>query len=251
MCNQMAEMLEQADQKLLVRLVVDAIHRTVVHYGYWFAQVEHQLGIEQSMAIEREVWPASRGNQMKRLGKRLGFPVLDDGTPTALAEMSAADLVNLLRDLGVNWLANDGIWFQAVERDQGMNDAKRCNDTCWTRYSPFEARRIKDLLGLPEHPGLDGLRQALAFRMYALINRQSIEEVDEHSFIFRMNDCRVQAARKRKGLPDYPCKTAGLVEYPYFARAIDPRIETECIGCPPDPHPEDWYCAWKFTLRES
>jgi hypothetical protein len=249
MCNQMAEMLEQADQKLLVRLVVDAIHRTVVHYGYWFAQVEHQLGIEQSMAIEREVWPASMGNQMKRLGKRLGFPVLDDGTPTALAEMSAADLVNLLRDLGVNWLANDGIWFQAVERDQGMNDAKRCNDTCWTRYSPFEARRIKDLLGLPEHPGLDGLRQALAFRMYALINRQSIEEVDEHSFIFRMNDCRVQAARKRKGLPDYPCKTAGLVEYPYFARAIDPRIETECIGCPPDPHPEDWYCAWKFTLR--
>ncbi len=64
-----------------------------------------------------------------------------------------------------------------------------------------------------------------------------------------MNECRVQSARKRKGLDDYPCKSAGLVEYAYFARSIDDRIQTECIGCPPDPHPEDWYCAWRFTLR--
>jgi hypothetical protein len=65
-----------------------------------------------------------------------------------------------------------------------------------------------------------------------------------------MNECRVQAARKRKGLPDYPCKSAGLVEYPYFATAIDDRIFTECIGCPPDEHPEEWWCAWKFMLQQ-
>ncbi|HMA84637.1 MAG TPA: DUF6125 family protein, partial [Desulfosalsimonadaceae bacterium] len=70
------------------------------------------------------------------------------------------------------------------------------------------------------------------------------------SFVFQMNDCRVQAARKRKGLEDYPCKTAGLVEYTYFARSIDDRIKTECIGCPPDPHPEEWYCAWRFYIDE-
>jgi hypothetical protein len=86
--------------------------------------------------------------------------------------------------------------------------------------------------------------------MYALINKQSIEDVDDNCIIFRMNECRVQVARQRKGLEDYPCKSAGMVEYPYFAQAIDSRIKTECIGCPPDAHPKEWFCAWKFTVVE-
>jgi hypothetical protein len=41
----------------------------------------------------------------------------------------------------------------------------------------------------------------------------------------------------------------GLVEYAGFARTVDPRIETSCIACPPDPHPESFFCAWEFTLE--
>ncbi|MBK5273963.1 MAG: hypothetical protein JJE30_02775 [Desulfuromonadales bacterium] len=29
---------------------------------------------------------------------------------------------------------------------------------------------------------------------------------------------------------------------------IDPRIRTSCIACPPDVHPEDFWCAWEFEL---
>jgi hypothetical protein len=244
----MAKILAQADDEVLVRLVLDAFRRTLVHYGFWYAEVEHQLGMEKAFRVERKVWAASAANQMKRLGKILGFEVESDGTPARLKEFSRDELLELLKNLGVNWLANDGIWFQAVEFEHGMIDAKRCNDSCWTRYSPYEAERIRELLDLPENGGIPALKQALAFRMYALINRQSIEDVDDNCIIFRMNECRVQLARQRKGLDDYPCKSVGLVEYPYFARTIDPRIKTECIGCPPDPHPDEWFCAWKFTL---
>jgi hypothetical protein len=153
--------------------------------------------------------------------------------------MPKEDLDALAGDIGKNWLAGDGIWFQAVERAYGMNDAKRCNDSCWGHFSPFEAWSIKRFLGLGERPGLEGLRKALRFRMYALINVQSIVDDGPGSIIFRMNDCRVQSARKRKGLADYPCKSAGLVEYTRFAEAIDPRIKTECVGCPPDTHPDE------------
>jgi hypothetical protein len=155
----------------------------------------------------------------------------------------------LMSAVAKNWLVNDGVWFQTVEFNRGMIDAKRCNDSCWAQFSPYEAWAVKKFLNLPDAPGLEGLKRALNFRMYAMINKQSVVEEGPDSFVFQMNDCRVQSARKRKNLADYPCKSGGMVEYTYFARAIDPRITTECIGCPPDEHPEEWYCAWRFSIE--
>jgi hypothetical protein len=175
---------------------------------------------------------------------------MKDGIPLPMLEMSKEKLSDLMDCAAANWIANDGVWFQAVEFTNGMIDAKRCNDTCWAHFSPFEAWTIRRFLNLSDNPGLEGLKRALNFRIYARLNTQSVVDDTPNSFIFRMNECRVQSARKRKGLDDYPCKSGGMVEYTYFARSIDPRIRTECIGCPPDSHPEDWYCAWRFILEE-
>ena len=120
----------------------------------------------------------------------------------------------------------------------------------WQRFTQIEAKQIKKFLKLEEHPGIPGLIKALKFRLYANINVQEIIDITENSCIFHMNKCRVQTARTRKGLEDFPCKSVGIVEYRYFASTIDDRIETECICCPPDNHPKDYYCAWKFTLND-
>ncbi len=231
----------------LARFVMDMFHRTVMHYAMWFKEVEHQLGTEKAMEILDEVSNKSIGLQLERLASFFGF-TMTEGVPDKLTELEQQKLVKLTEEAGKNWLANDGIWFQAVEKKQGMNDAKRCNDTCWAKFSPFEAWSISRFLELGPNPGLEGLKRALQFRMYAGINIQSITDENEKSFVFRMNNCRVQSARKRKGLQDYPCKSAGLVEYSTFASSIDKRIKTECIGCPPDVHPEEWFCSWKFYI---
>jgi hypothetical protein len=196
------------------------------------------------------LWDAlekSTAISMKRLSELLGFGV-QGGLPAPLLDLPDEKLAALTEKAAVNWLATDGVWFQAVEFRRGMFDAKRCNDSCWSRFSPFEAESIRRFLGLGERPGLEGLKRALRFRLYAVINRQSIAEETGESFVFRMDDCRVQSARKRKGLEDYPCKSGGMAEYPTFAETIDPRIRTECVACPPDEHPEEWYCAWRFFL---
>lgn len=206
------------------------------------------MGMEKALECLSEASSRSLGIQLKRLGKILGFE-LQDGIPVPLLNMDKKELAALLDGASINWLANDGVWFQSVEFTNGMNDAKRCNDSCWAHFSPFEAWAIRRFLDLGDQPGLDGLKKALSFRIYARINVQSFEDDGPDAFIFRMNDCRVQAARKAKNLDDYPCKSGGLVEYTYFARAIDPRIQTECIGCPPDDHPDAWYCAWRFSLK--
>lgn len=241
--------MDRLDREVLIKLVMDGLRRTIVHYGLWFKEVEHQVGMERAFEVEAEAGDMAWSIIINRLAKVMGFKV-EDGVPVELRQKSEEELLDLLDAVCLNWLANDGVWFQTVEKKYGMDYAKRCNDTCWTRFSPYEAYRIKKLLGMPEKPGLEGLKKALGLRLYARINKQSIHDVDEKSFIFRMDECRVQTARKRKGLPDYPCKSAGLVEYPTFAQAIDRRIKTECVACPPDEHPDEWWCAWKFTIIE-
>lgn len=244
-----AKTFEDLSQPELVQWVMEGFRRTLIHYGCWFREVEYQIGIERACQVEAEAGDASWNIMVKRLASVFGFEV-EDGVPATLKRMDKEALLKLLDAVSVNWLANDGVWFQAVEKRFGMDSAKRCNDTCWSRFSPYEALRIKQLLKLPPAAGLEGLKESLGFRMYARINKQSIVDVDANSFIFRMEECRVQVARKRRGLPDYPCKSAGMIEYPFFASAIDSRIVTDCVGCPPDAHPEEWFCAWKFTLVE-
>jgi hypothetical protein len=233
-----------------IRLIIDFWHRTMMHHAIWYGEVIHQYGREKAWEILQVAYEKSRNIQLQRLGKVLGFEMNED-IPAPLLEMAEEKLAAIKEAVAVNWLANDGVWFQAVEFSRGMFDAKRCNDSSWAQFSPFEARSIRQLLKLSDRPGLEGLKKALEYRLYATINKQSIINETEHSFLFRMNECRVQVARKRKGLEDYPCKSGGLIEYSSFAETIDPRIKTECVACPPDPHPDDYYCAWRFAISPS
>mgnify|MGYP000211960210 CR=1 FL=1 len=241
--------LEDLTQEDLARYLLSMLHRMNIHHTLWFRETEHQLGMERALDILEEVTEQSSQIEIQRLGKALGFEV-HNGIPQPLLDLPREKLLELAGEIGKNWLAMDGLWFQAIERAYGMNDAKRCNDSCWNRFSQVEAHMIKRFLNLPEKPGLAGLKQALGYRMYSRINKQSVIDESPTSIIFQMNDCRVQSARQRKGLADYPCKSAGLVEYSRFAWGIDPRIRTECVGCPPDEHPQEWFCAWRFILEE-
>jgi hypothetical protein len=167
-----------------------------------------------------------------------------------IQDLTRDELLGLLEDAALNWLAHDGLWFQAVERRYGTDVGRQCSGEAIGSYSEIEAKRILKRFGLPQNGGIPALMQALRFRMYHLINKQDFVEVSATRCIFRMRECRVQAMRKKKGLPDYPCKTTGIEEYSHFASAVDPRIKTRCVACPPDKHPEEYWCAWEFTLEE-
>ena len=230
------------------KLFVDFIHRISMHHALWFMEVQHQFGREAALEIMKTAYENGREAQMQRFARLFGFTVTD-GVPSVISDMSDESLSGLVEAMAVNWLAVDGTWFQAVENYAGMTDAKRCNDSCWAQFSPFEAWSVKSILKLGNNAGLDGLKKALAMRLYAFVNKQEITDETTSSFVFRMTDCRVQAARRRKGMPDYPCKSAGMVEYREFAKAIDPRIKTSCIACPPDEEDRTYYCAWKFVIE--
>jgi len=165
-----------------------------------------------------------------------------------LESFSKEDLLDYIEDLSKNWLTIDGTWFQVVESEYGLEKAIQLDVKQWERFTVIEAKRIMNRFKIPENGGIPALIKALKYRVYANINIQEFTEVSDKKCVFRMIDCRVQSARKRKGLPDFPCKQVGIIEYGLFAKTIDPRIETRCIACPPDKHPDNYWCAWEFTI---
>jgi hypothetical protein len=164
-----------------------------------------------------------------------------------LEELSREDLIRLVRVYAKNWLAHDGCWFLAAEERYGLNVAIELDAKSWERFAVVEARRIMKEFEIPANGGLKALKRALGLRLYAAINLQEIETPDDNTLIFCMDECRVQNARREKGLPIFPCKPVGTVEFSTFARTVDERIHTRCLNCPPDPI-RGSYCSWEFTV---
>jgi hypothetical protein len=166
-----------------------------------------------------------------------------------IRDLPKDQLLKLIDTYAKAWQAMDGAYFLALEKKYGIDVAMEMDKEAWKVFSPIEATRIMKEFQIDPEGGLKSLEKALGYRVYAVLNDQSTEWIDENTLQFTMKACRVQAARNRKGLPDFPCKQVGEIEYSYFARMIDPRIKTKCIFCPPDGHPDDAYCKWEFSLE--
>lgn len=167
------------------------------------------------------------------------------------SSMSRDDLLRALEMFAKHWLAHDGCWFLAAEERLGMDAAIELDERAWERFAAAEAKRIMATFNIAQDGGLAALEKALGLRMYSLINAQRVEwSGDRQRLRFVMDVCRVQETRRRKGLPDFPCKSVGTIEFTTFARTIDPRIRTTCLHCPPDTE-DGKYCGWEFNIDKT
>ena len=163
-------------------------------------------------------------------------------------ELSRDELLGCLEDFAKNWLAHDGLWFLAAEEKYGMDIAMELDKKAWSSFAAIEAKRIKKRLSPPDNGGLDALKKAIHYRMYSAINKYTVYAPEPGKLIYKMLTCRVQTAREKKGLPPFPCKSVGLIEFPTFAQTIAPSIKTKCLACPPDEGKRDFVCGWEFTI---
>jgi hypothetical protein len=164
-----------------------------------------------------------------------------------IEDLPREKLLELCHMYAKNWLATDGLWFQSIEAKYGLAEALEHDENMWRRFTVIEANRIKNFLSLKDNSGIEGLKKALSFRLYATLNEDKII-VDGNSLTYKVMTCRVQNARSKKGMAYHPCKAVGLVEYTLFAKTIDDRFEAEAISCHPEITDDSCNCIWKFTL---
>jgi hypothetical protein len=164
--------------------------------------------------------------------------------------LSKRKLLELNKIYAKNWLAHDGSWFQSIEEKYGMEMAIDMDREAMRRFTVIEAKRLIGFWGIEKNSGIYGLEKALSFRLYSSLNEDEILIEGKNVIVYKVRTCRVQQARRKKDMQDFPCKSVGIIEYSLFAKTIDERFETEAISCHPDITDVNYNCIWKFTLKD-
>jgi hypothetical protein len=168
-----------------------------------------------------------------------------------LEEMSTQRLLDYLFLQVRNLWRVDGLYFLGIEKKFGTEAATEIDAGVWEAMAAIEAKSLQKMFQVDENPTVSKIIGLLCKSSWALDQPFKTVEVNSKRAVLWVNRCRTQETRLNKGLREFPCKKVRFGYLKNFAKALNPRVEVNCLVCPPDQHPKDSWCKWEITLAFS
>ena len=162
-------------------------------------------------------------------------------------DWSKEDLANYLEFLMHSYRVVDAFWFLNIEERHGHREACRVNELVWGKAGELAARDLKARFGL-DRGGLKGFVELLKKFPWTILVGYEFDVRDDQ-VVITVPDCPPQTARLKRGLGEYDCAAMHMAEFRAVARIADPGIEVICDHAPPDPHPPERFCRWRFRMK--
>jgi len=157
-------------------------------------------------------------------------------------------LVKLLKVYARLFLALDGFWFLAAKEKLGYDVALDLDTKAWEGYFPYEAKKIRDCLGITDD-SVEGILDSVKYSAFVPCLKHVISAYAKHKGVFEIWECPSLAAMERGGYAP-TCEPVGTIVFNAYAKAINPKVAVRFLDGPPRKSPRDVSCKWEFVLED-
>ncbi|MCL6579789.1 MAG: DUF6125 family protein, partial [Candidatus Bathyarchaeota archaeon] len=133
----------------------------------------------------------------------------------------------------------DGLYFLGIEKKFGTEAATEIDAGVWETMAAIEAKSLQRMFNVDENPDVPTIMDLLRKSSWALDQPFKTVEVSSKQAILSVDRCRTQETRLSKGLGEFPCKKVRFGYLKNFAKTLNPKVEVNCLVCPPDKHPKN------------